>query len=86
MPRRGGGKHGNLELGDLYKISGDDYRKDKRLFGIDVDADEEGDLSPNRGPRAERLPALENAVENSGYRNAITEPLKIGNPLQPRYT
>ena len=69
-----------MDLGDLYKNSGDDYRRDKKLFG-DEDEDDEEDLSPTRGYNDERLPALENAVENSAYKLALVEPVKYSNPI-----
>ena len=75
LARRGGGKHGILDLPDMYKLPLDDVRGDRVVVGID---DDDGDdLSPKFGPAKERLPALENAVENSAYKNAIFEPLKV---------
>ena len=58
-----------MDLGELYKISADDHIKDWKVVNDDndpVDAEDEGDLSPTRGGQdgKERLPALENAVEN----------------------
>jgi hypothetical protein len=50
------------------------------LFG-DEDEDDEEDLSPTRGYKDERLPALENAVENSAYKLALVEPVKYSNPI-----
>ena len=39
-----------MDLGDLYKLSSDDYIKDRKVVTDgDIDIDDEGDLSPNRG-------------------------------------
>ena len=78
---RGKRKNGANDLGDLYKLSGDDYMRDRKMFA-DKDEDDE-DLSPAEGE--DKLPALENFVENSAYKNAIIEPLKVKNPVPPRY-
>ncbi len=56
-------KDPKYDLGDLYKDTGDDFRKDRIVY--DVDNDDEKDLSPTRGANGERLAALENCVENS---------------------
>ena len=55
--------------------------RDRKMFA-DKDEDDE-DLSPAEGE--DKLPALENFVENSAYKNAIIEPMKVKNPVPPRY-
>ena len=85
---RGKKKHGFMDLGELYKLSSDDYIKDRKVVTDgDIDIDDEGDLSPNRGGQKgdERLPALENAVENDCQKWAIQDPCVYKNPVPPRY-
>ena len=74
----------HMDLGDLYKNKGEDYMKDRKFVDGD-EFDDEDDLSPTRGAKNERLPALENCVENSGYKFAITEPHHPKNPLPARF-
>lgn len=74
-----------MDLGDLYKLANDDYVKDKKFNEPgDEDLNDEDDLSQyNRG--GERLPALENCVENDGYKAAINEPLYFFDQMKPKY-
>ncbi|TNV85647.1 hypothetical protein FGO68_gene6504 [Halteria grandinella] len=76
-----------LELGELYKLSADEYHKDRHAYLGDEAAiliDDQDDLSQHIGPNNERLPALENCLENSKYRFASSDPYRPPKPYLPR--
>lgn len=83
-----------MDLGELYRTKGDDYWKDRKLWGAaiipegidDENGDRESELSQNLGYKGDRLPALENFVENDMIKYALTDPIRPAGKLPYRYS